>query len=68
LFRKAAEIRNYLAHNLLKHYWSAGPRGGYHRRTRYAKIKQLKKVEKTTLLKYPQKVIMKICHQKRNYK
>jgi hypothetical protein len=32
LFRKAAEIRNDLAHNLLKHYWSAGPRGGYHGR------------------------------------
>ena len=33
LFRKlTAEIRNDLAHNLLKHYWSAGPRGGYHRR------------------------------------
>ena len=32
LFRKAAEIRNDLAHNLLKHYWSASPRGGYHRR------------------------------------
>jgi len=32
LFRKAAEIRNDLAHNLLKHYWSAGPRGGYHMR------------------------------------
>ena len=32
LFRKAVEIRNDLAHNLLKHYWSAGPRGGYHRR------------------------------------
>ena len=32
LFRKAAEIRNVFAHNLLKHYWSAGPRGGYHRR------------------------------------
>jgi hypothetical protein len=61
LFRKAAEIRNYLAHNLLKHYWSAVPRGG-------SKIKQLKNVEKTTLLKYPQKVIMKIYHQKRNYK
>ena len=30
LFRKAAEIRNDLAHNLLKHYWSAGPR--YHKR------------------------------------
>jgi hypothetical protein len=24
LFRKAAEIRNDLAQNLLKHYWSAG--------------------------------------------
>ena len=36
--------------------------------TTYAKIKQLKNVEKTTLLKYPQKVIMKIYHQKRNYK
>ena len=32
LFRKAAVIRNDLAHNLLKHYWSAGLRGGYHRR------------------------------------
>jgi hypothetical protein len=32
LFRKAAEIRNDLAHNFLKHYWSAGPMGGYHRR------------------------------------
>ena len=32
MFRKAAEIRNDLAHNLLKHYWSAGPRGGYHGR------------------------------------
>jgi hypothetical protein len=32
MFRKAAEIRNDLVHNLLKHYWSAGPRGGYHRR------------------------------------
>ena len=32
LFRKAVEIRNDLAHNLLKHYWSAGSRGGYHRR------------------------------------
>ena len=32
LFRKAAEIRNDLAHNLLKNYWSAGSRGGYHRR------------------------------------
>jgi hypothetical protein len=32
LFRKAAAIRNDLAHNLIKHYWSAGPRGGYHRR------------------------------------
>ena len=21
-----------IAHNLLKHYWRAGPRGGYHRR------------------------------------
>ena len=31
-FKKAAEIRNDLAHNLLKHCWSAGPRGGYHRR------------------------------------
>ena len=32
MFRKAAEIRNDLVHNLLNHYWSAGPRGGYHRR------------------------------------
>ena len=32
LFRKVAEIRNDLAHNPIKHYWSAGPRGGYHRR------------------------------------
>jgi hypothetical protein len=32
LFRKAVEIRNDLAHSLLKHYWSAGSRGGYHRR------------------------------------
>ena len=32
MFRNAAEIRNDLVHNLLKHNWSAGPRGGYHRR------------------------------------
>ena len=32
MFRKAAEIINDLVHNLLNHYWSAGPRGGYHRR------------------------------------
>jgi hypothetical protein len=32
MFRNAAEIRNDLVHNLLKHYWSVGPRGGYQRR------------------------------------
>ena len=27
--RNASKIRNDFVHNLLKHYWSAGPRGGY---------------------------------------
>ena len=31
-FRKTAEIRNDIVHNRLKHYWSARPRSGYHRR------------------------------------
>jgi hypothetical protein len=31
-FRNAAEIRNNLVHNLLKHYWSAYARGGCPRR------------------------------------
>jgi hypothetical protein len=29
---KTDQIRNDLAHNLLKHYWSAGSKGEYHRR------------------------------------
>ena len=31
-FRKEAEIRNDPVNNLLKYYWCAGPRSGYHRR------------------------------------
>jgi hypothetical protein len=70
LFRKAAEIRNYLAHNLLKHYsietkitkyviyinkkkYTKCTNKAKLRKTlditRYAKIKQLKNVEKTFL-------------------
>ena len=61
MFRNAAEIRNDLVHNLLKHYWSAGPRGGYQRRCyQTCTNKHKKKVSteniETTMSKYQSQV------------